>query len=451
MAWSFPILGALLFVTFGVDRVALHGKRKREQNQNLLHARTTAAEALPLAYWQALKDLQHEPDNAVCDRIDRAVDAFAPDFPLLGKNEILPLITGPEAYPAMLEAIRSAKHHIHFQCFIIRNDYVAKMFFEAMAEKAREGVSVRVLFDRFGSTQAIISGFFWRYHLIPNFEIKGWTQVNLLKRRLQINLRNHRKSLIVDGKTVFFGGINLDKVNLPENEDQAHRDYHFKAQGSIVQQFQYAFLQDWFFMAKDPPEKLLQEHFFPSCHNTGSTPARVILSGPATEEHSIEDLLFMLIGEASKQILIVTPYFVPSAPLIAALRAAASRGVDIHLILPDKNNHFYAGWAARAFFAELLGTGVRIFLRKPPFIHAKAMVVDSHIVTIGTANWDIRSLHLNYETNVLAYDQGLANQIKKCILDEESESEEIHLAGWEARPEWQRLMENACSLLSPIL
>ncbi len=452
MAWSFPILGAALFVTFGMDRVTTHGQRKREKNESLLQARNnTAADVLPVAYWRASKDLQPDLPHHDINQTNRAMDALVSDFPLLAGNQITPLIGGSEAFPAMLQAITDAKHHIHFQCFIIRNDTIARTFFDALEARAREGVRVRVLFDRFGSTHAILSGFFLRYRNIPNFEIQGWTQVNLLKRRLQINLRNHRKALIVDGEIGFFGGINLDQVNLPNKRREAHRDYHFRACGPIVQQLQYAFLQDWYFMTDEPPSQLLQEHFFPLHTREGSTPARFIPSGPAAEQHAIEDMYFMLTEMATEQLLIVTPYFVPSPALITALRAAALRGVDIHLILPEYNNHFYAGWAARAYFAELLQSGVRIFLRKPPFIHAKAMIVDTRIVTVGTANWGLRSLRLNYELNLLAYDENVANQLKQTILEDEAQSREIHLAGWENRPQWQQLLENACALLAPML
>jgi len=452
LAWSFPVLGATLFVTFGVDRVTPLGRRKREQNESFRAARNqTAADALPMAYWHALKDLRASGQDAQIHRIDRAIDIFAPDFPLLGGNTLDPLMGGNEAFPAMLAAIRAARHHIHFQCFIIRNDPISRTFFDAMAERARDGVSVRILFDRFGSTRAIFSGFFLRYRNIPNFQMQGWSQVNLLKRRLQINLRNHRKVLITDGQTGFFGGINLDQVNLPDHTGEAHRDYHFRATGPIVQQLQYAFLQDWFFMTHEPPDQLLREQFFAAKAETGSIPLRIIPAGPAAEEHAIEDLFFLLTGQALEQILIVTPYFVPSGALIAALRAAALRGVDVHLVLPARNNHFYAGWAARAFYEELLQAGVRIFLRRPPFLHAKAMIVDTRIVSIGTANWDLRSLRLNYETNALAYDETLANDLKRSILEDEAQSQEIHLAGWEARPQWHHLVENACALLSPVL
>ncbi len=451
LSWSFPLLGPLLFLTIGVDRVTQRGQRKIERNAQLRKARDAREDTLPMAYWRGIPGFQASLPIEKDVLLDRAIDTLASDFPLLAGNQVEPLVTGNEAYPAMLQAIQRAQHHIHFQCFIIRNDATARMFFDALAAKARSGVSVRVLYDRFGSTQAILTGFFIRYRRIPHFEIQGWTQVNFLKRRFQINLRNHRKTLVVDGNVAFFGGVNLSEINVSSPKREAHRDYHFRAVGPIVQQFQYAFLQDWFYMAQTDPQSLLHEQFFPSAAPGGQTPARLILGGPSSSGHSIEDLFFLATGHACSQLLIVTPYLVPSAPLLSALRSAALRGVDVRLTLPRENNHFVAGWAARALFEELLSAGVRIFLRQKPFLHAKALVVDSRIVSIGTANWDIRSLRLNYETNVLLYDETFADSLKKYILEDESCGTELQLATWRNRPTWQRLLENTCSLLTPIL
>ncbi len=451
VAWSFPGLGPLLFLTFGIDRVSSRGQSKRIQNAILREARTAHEQSIPMAYWRGIPGLQAELENPVEQRLNRALDALGSDFPLLTGNQLHPLITGDEAYPAMLHAIRQAQNHIHLQCFIIRNDPLARNIFDALAEKARSGVSVRILYDRFGSTQAILTGFFRRYRHIPHFEIQGWTQVNPLRRRFQVNLRNHRKVLVVDGTHAFFGGINLADINLSTASRAAHRDYHFEAKGPIVQQLQYAFLQDWFFMSQTNVETLLQEKLFPAITSDGRIPARILQGGPASPGHAIEDMFFLLAEQACSQLLIVTPYFVPTASLLNALRAAALRGVRVSLILPRKNNHLAAGWAARALFEEMLAAGIRIFLRDPPFLHAKAMIVDARIVTIGSANWDLRSLRLNYETNVVLYDESTADALKAQILEDEQNSTELQESTWRRRPMWQRLLENACSLLSPVL
>lgn len=450
LAWSFPILGPFLFLTIGVDRLSRRGKVKRKKNAQF---REVAHDTLPWAYWHSVhaSDLSAELPYRTDQRINRALDTMIPDFPLLQGNSMKLLISGDDAYPTMKEAIASAKDHIHFQCFIIDNDDVTRDFMNALAEKARQGVSVRILFDRFGSTKAVLTGFFRQYHKIPNMHIKGWTQVNPLKRRFQVNLRNHRKSLVVDGKVGFFGGVNLSKKNTTSPALEAIRDYHFEMQGPVVQQLQYAFLLDWYFMSSESPESLLNKGFFPPLEHKGEGPSRIINSGPASDFYTIEEAFFMMATAAKQQILIVTPYFVPSASLRAALRAAALRSIDVRIILPEKNNHFYAGWAARAFYEELLQAGVKIYHRPPPFMHAKGMLIDSRTGCVGTANWDIRSLHLNYETNMIFHSETMGDQLKAAMLQDESVSQLLQYGIWLKRPTWQKLLENACALLSPIL
>lgn len=453
LAWSFPIFGPLLYVSFGVDRLTPRGDFKNAQNARFSALRKARVNALPLAYWHAINADSIKAALSVGSDIElnQAIDTIAPDYPLLAGNDISPLINGDEAFPAMLALIDQARHHIHLQSFIIHNDPVARTLFEHLSVKAREGVTVRVLYDRFGSTQATLTGFFRRYRKVPNMSIEGWTQANPLRRRFQVNLRNHRKVLITDGRCACFGGINISEENTTRDGLSAIRDYHFRVCGPVVQQLQYAFLQDWFFMSGEEPEKLLNGTCFPSITHEGDMSARVINSGPASNLQTIADVFFMAIAQAHKQILIVTPYFVPTADLLRALRCAALRGVEVRLIVPEKNNHFYAGWASHAYYEGLLAAGVRIFHRRPPFMHAKAILIDGHIAIIGTTNWDVRSLRLNYETSMLICDEGFSNSLKRLILEDESVSTEITLAQWQQRPHWHHLVENASSLLSPVL
>ena len=453
LGWSLPVLGPFLYLTIGVDRLTPRGTQNREKNLRFRQECLAREDLLPLAYWHAVPTdkINAELSSPSDSELNRAIDTLIPDYPLLAGNSVSPLITGDEAFPAMLEMIDRARHHIHLQSFIIKPDRTARLLLKHLCAKAREGVTVRVLYDRFGSTQAALSGFFRFYRRVPNLTILGWTQVNLLKRNFQLNLRNHRKVLIVDGRAACFGGINISRENITRRRRPPIRDYHFRVEGPVVQQLQYAFLQDWFFISGDSPDKLLQEACFPAIPPAGTIPARVINSGPTSYLQTITDVFFMAIVQARHQLLIVTPYFVPSPDILRALRSAALRGVEVRLILPERNNHFYAGWASRALYQDILAAGVRIFHRQPPFIHAKAVVIDSRTAIVGSANWDVRSLRLNYETSMILYDETFANRLKAIILEDEALSSEIILPVWNRRPAWHRLVENACSLLTPIL
>lgn len=455
VTWTIPGFGAFLYLCFGVNRVPNKGFIKHESDLRLLAERRAleaAMNASPMAHVHHLRHTARgEPTREHHREFMRAMGAMLPDHYLLGGNRIDPLITGNEAFPAMLNAIQGAKHHINLQSFIIGNDRVGREFLACLADKARSGVKVNILYDRFGSTYAVLGGLFRKYRSVPNMCLEGWTQANPLKRQFQINLRNHRKIMIVDGTHAFCGGINLQTKNLDRNGREAIRDYHFSVQGPIVHELQYTFIRDWHFITGNHPGDLLTETHFPSLHAPGTAMIRLVNSGPTGEREDLIDALFLSITSATRQILITTPYFVPTPDILRALRAAALRGVDVRLVLPQKNNHVYAGLAGRALYEHLLEAGVRIFERRPPFLHAKAMLVDDAFAIIGTANLDIRSLSLNYETCLLVYDDPFVNDLKRTVLYDISQSQELNLSSWQNRPMPARLAENFCYLLTPML
>ncbi len=453
ISWSLPLAGPLLYAAFGVYQVPRKVWHKDGAHQRLLSERKTrVSETLPLAYWKSVHDaVAGEPAEPGAREMNRAMEPLLSDYPLLGGNEVRALITGDEAYPQMLEAIRGARHHVHLQSFIIGNDPVGREFLDLLAEKARAGIMVRLLYDTFGSAHSVFGGLFRRHRGIKNLRMQGWSQANLFKWQLQFNLRNHRKLLVVDGMKAFAGGINLSESETTHQGLPAIRDYHFSIRGPIVQELQYSFLRDWHAMTDEDPDALLQVAHFPRIEPRGTARMRLVNGGPSSEMETIADVLFTCISMARKQLLAVTPYFVPTMDILRALRVAALRGVDVRLVVPKENNHFYAGLAGKALYEELLQSGVRIFERRPPFIHSKALIVDDMMALAGTANLDVRSLRLNYETNLVIYDEQAVNQLKGVVLEEIAFSDELHLETWRTRPAHQRFLENFCGLMTPIL
>ncbi|MCE9614273.1 MAG: cardiolipin synthase [Lentisphaerae bacterium] len=454
VAWSFPLIGPLIFLMFGINRVPAKAWRKRQSDQQFMNERRAREdETMPLAYWRSVRDaVAAEPEADPFRALNKLFNAIVPEFPLLGQNRVDPLVTGDEAYPRMLDAIRAAEHHIHLQTFILGNDDTGRRFLDALAEKARAGVSVRLLYDRLGSTHAILSGLVRRYAGIPNMQLVGWTQANPIKRQFQINLRNHRKVLVVDGRRAFTGGINLSQNNVSRDARPPDRDYHFEVFGPIVQELQYSFLGDWYFMTDDAPEALLcEEHFPPATASAGKALVRLLNGSPVSEVEELNDAYFAAIAAAQRQVIAVTPYFVPPPEVICAFRSAALRGVDVRVVVPARNNHLYAGLAGRALYGDLLKAGVRVFERAPPFMHAKAMLVDDGLAIVGSANLDVRSLKLNYETNLAIFDPDFANRLKEILLEDLAFSKELDPAAWERRPAMRKLVENFCSLLTPVL
>lgn len=453
LVWSLPVIGAVLYAMFGVDRVPKPRWRRTVQRRERLEGMRDAVteELIPEAYWRSVGSAPVTPVDEWTAALDRPMRALLDNYPLLGGNRIMPLLTGDAAFPEMLNAIRAAEQHIHLQSFIIGNDPVGREFMAAVAERAHAGVRVRVLYDRFGSSHALWGGLFWTYRRVPNMTLAGWTQSNLFRKQLHFNLRNHRKALIVDGQVGFMGGINLNAYSRTQGGQLAIQDYHFRLQGPIVQELQYSFLSDWHVMTDEDPEILLHADHFQRVPPAGTALARLINSGPSSDMRVAVDMFFNAVNAARKQVFIITPYFLPSEDLLRALRLAALRGVRVYVVVPERSNHWYTTWASRAMYEDLLESGARIFERRPPFIHAKAMTVDDRLAIVGSANWDTRSLYSNYETNLAVYDSHFVTHIKILMLEDLHASQEVDLATFKNRPVAHRYLENMCGLFSPLL
>lgn len=456
VSFAFPFFGFLLFVIFGINRIPAKRWKKKVSDRAFWDAlsggRATEADTQPIAYWRGLA---RAPQPVLADAFDRqlnqVLDRCSMRNPLLGGNDVMPLVDGTAAYPEMLAAIRGATHHIHLQSYIIAPDAVGRAFMEALCARARAGVRVRILYDAYGSRTARLRGFFRRYQHVPNLSVVGFTQANILKRQFQLNLRNHRKIMVVDGTTAFVGGMNLSAGNLGVGGTaRAIHDLHFRVRGPAVVELQYTFLRDWYYMTDEDADVLLSRAAFPATPPAGRMALRVMNAGPTVPE-VIDDAFFNLICGAKDQILLLTPYFIPPEELLSALRSAALRGVDVKIILPAHGNQPIAHYAARTAFEYLLTAGVRIFERKPPFAHTKLLVADGRIVMLGSANFDNRSIHLNYETSVLVFDESFAQTMKAIVYEDLVQSVEVALATWQRRTTWPRLRENFCALFAPVL
>ncbi len=451
--FAVPVVGPLAYLLFGINTIPNKGWQKQYsdstfQKQQQLKSQTTH----PLAEMQAERNaLRITADQTSLFHLDRILDHLSPSHPLLGGNQIQILEPAEIALEEMLLAVRSAQKHIHLTTYIFNDDAIGRRLMDLLVERAQAGVEVRVLYDAFGSAGANLRLFFWRRRHVPNLRIIGFSQANVLKRKFQLNLRNHRKILVVDGSVAFIGGVNFLDDYLPRDGKPGTIDYHFRLQGPSVLELQYTFLRDWYYMTDDPAEALLASTFFPVPEQTGSYAVRLQNSGPTRDETGAAlDTYFAAINLAQRQILIVTPYFVPPESLILALRQAAYRGVDVKVLVPSVNNHPTLRLASHALYAPLLTAGVRIFERRPPFIHAKAAIIDDAVSIIGSVNIDSRSLHLNYETNLVVFDTDFAARLLSTIQDDLAHADEISYDDWRNRPALHQLAENFFNLFHPI-
>ncbi|MCL2104653.1 MAG: cardiolipin synthase [Kiritimatiellaeota bacterium] len=456
---AFPILGPLAYLFLGVNTATQKAWQKQTSDRSFRRRRLRSAThdqegaaSSSLSSMLARRNMfQTCVTGPVAAQLDHVLARLAPDDALLGGNNIQILDKAEDALETMFLALQAATSHIHLTTYIFNDDAVGKRLMEVLVERARAGVTVRVLYDAFGSAGASLRGFFWRRRNVPNLQIVGFTQADILKRKFQLNLRNHRKILIIDGTIGFIGGGNFHAVYLRKSDRPSIIDYHFQVTGPILSELQYTFLRDWFYMTDTPVETLLHPVHFPLLIRMGNCVARLQNSSPTRDEaDAARNMFFAAMSLAQKQILIVTPYFVPPETLIVALCQAAFRGVDVKIVVPSENNHWTIRLASRALYTSLLIAGVRIFERKPPFIHAKAMVVDSAIAFIGSANLDPRSLVFNYETNLVVFDAAFAERLKRVIHDDLMASEEIVYAKWRKRPKWKQVLENFFALFHPI-
>jgi len=449
IAWLFPYAGAFLYLTFGMDRIH-RSTRARAATEALVAQR---AMAHPTAERMLASNERNEARYAghPAERILRATDRVSSSTWLVPGNQVTLLIDGDEFYPQLLAAIDSARDSVHLQTFIYARDEFGWELLDRLKAKAREGVSVRLLYDRFGSSEAFFTRMF-KSAIEEGVHAQSISQANLLKGRFQINLRNHRKVAVIDGNTAFVGGINVASENAGEYTNGAPiRDYHTRVEGPVVADLQLQFLKDWYYATREPLSSMLQSSMFPRLADSGPALVKVLPGGPVRSGGSLDDAYFTAITAAEHTLKITTPYFVPDEPIVEAIRSAALKGVAVDLVVPRKNNHWYTGAAARSLYGPLLAVGVRIHERNPPFMHAKALVVDDHVSIIGSANLDYRSLHLNFETNIQVVDSVFTLALTQQIDREIEQSVPVTQADHEGRPVSRRLVQNFCFLFQPLL
>lgn len=407
---SLPVVGVLAYVIFGVNRVRRSATRLREEFEQ---QKTTGYLKPPdhRAHTCLLKELPEE--LIMLEKIGRAMTGT---FPLKG-NSIRPLFNGKQAYPAMLDAIKSANESIYLSTFLLDNDPVGRSFVKSLIEAHERGVHVAVLIDGFGlmlSWRSVVR--FLRKQGVPAVV---FLPLSLFPPQIRLNLRNHRKLLVVDGKVGFTGGMNIGGTRSSKGYRRL-TDMHYKLTGPIVSQLQQIFMEDWAYSNGEEHQPLP-----PAMDHTGNILARVIKDGPDNPDNPLHTSILATISAAKHSVRIMTPYFLPSAELISVLSVAALRGIAVSIVLPVRSNWPFVHWASRNYFKDLLESGVRIFYQPRPFCHTKLLVIDDCYVQFGSANMDPRSLQLNFELNVEVLDMGLANELIAHVDDTVKLSQEV--------------------------
>ncbi|HEU0264955.1 MAG TPA: phospholipase D-like domain-containing protein, partial [Geobacterales bacterium] len=310
---------------------------------------------------------------------------------------------------------------------------------------AARGVEVRIIIDSLGEKYS----FPVARHYLKKSKVKIGRFLPL-RRGGYVNLRNHRKILIVDGVVAFTGGMNIGDRHLVERTSGPPpvRDLHFRLQGPVVAELQKVFLEDWFFVTS---ELLDNGHFFPRLSHVGTTLARVIADGPDKPFRNLEWIIMGALSSARERIDIMTPYFIPDRAMISAITTAALRGVAVRIVLPARNNLPLVHWATRAYLWEFLQHGVQIYYQPPPFVHSKLFLVDNHWSLIGSANLDPRSLRLNFEVNLEIYDRDFCSRLGSRFASTIAHSRPVAMEEMDSRPLTEKLRDAAAKLFSPYL
>lgn len=434
IVWFLPIVGFILFYFFGQDfrrewklrHSETHNFEKRirtlyrpgqtnhidDQWQPLVHALET----------QYLMPAQYARRQKIYDCAD--------DF-----------------FIDLLQTIGKARHHIHIQTYLIEDDSVGRMLIDALTDKAREGIEVRLLYDDVGNWNVSDSLF---NPLIAAGGIVAASQpVRFPSLTRRVNYRNHRKIVVVDGTYGFIGGMNY-AVRYFSRGTERWNDLHLYLEGDIVGSLQSVFLWDWGLTRYDVN---LNADYFPNTESSSpaGTDCQIMASSPFSDCPSILYLQTWLFQNARRYIYIQTPYFLPSDSILQALQTASFAGIEVRVMVPMRPDSELMKWANESYFADVLKAGVKVYRYEGGFLHAKSLVIDDAIGSIGSSNMDFRSYENNFEANALLYDREIAIQLKEKFLHDMENCTEINIDEWLNRPMWKRLIESTIRIFSPLL
>jgi cardiolipin synthase A/B len=431
---SLPFVGLVLWWLIGRSHLERRKRRKQHAHERMQRRLADVAGRLdePPSHRPALLQVANIP-------AEMASSVFRPST-----GNAVELIDSHEAFDVMEAAIRGAKHHVHALFYIWKNDATGRRFRELLEEKAKEGVEVRVLIDAIGSP--VWNTRFARPLRKAGAQVHRFLPPRWFSRAPRLNFRNHRKILVVDGKTGFIGGFNMADEYRTE-----WRDFGIKIEGPAVDQLQEIFADDWYYASDEDLADIDYFGGWTSTKRGHGAACATVASGPDTHLSPIHDAIFMAMNAAKERIFVMTPYFIPTRALVAAIRAAVYRGVDVRIMLPAKNDVMLVQWAARSYYAELLDVGVRVFEYQPTMHHAKVVLFDDRLTMIGSANLDSRSFRLNFEASCFVGSVDLNATLAEEFEKDLTNSLEITKTDVDALPWTYQLGSAAAHLLSPLL
>ena len=438
MAWILvlfflPVAGWILYLFFG------RSTRKEHLISRKGYARLSKR---PMAAYQEQPSVMAEyGKQRLMDFFSRVNNAL----PFSG-NRVTVYTDAVSMLSELLKDIYRARHHIHLEFYIFEDDAVGRLVRDALIDRARDGVKIRVLYDDVGCWKVPLD--FYEQMLCEGIEVLSFLKVRFPRFTSKVNYRNHRKIVVIDGCVGFIGGMNLAERYMRGFSWGIWRDTHIMLEGKAVHGLQTAFLLDWYFVDRT---LITASRYFPKIDSCGSSLVQIVTSEPIGPWKEIMQGLTVAITSAKKYFYMQTPYFLPTEPILAAMQTAALSGVDIRLMLPERADNWITHLGSRSYLADVMQAGVKVYFYKKGFLHSKLMVSDDMLSTVGSTNVDFRSFEHNFEVNAFMYDVETALEMKEIFLQDQRESTQIFLKNWGRRSWRQKAAESIVRLLAPLL
>lgn len=428
-----PVVGLAFYFFFGRTqrRERLIGKKlyNRLTNKPMAEYLSQDASALPMTYSRLI---------SLFSNVNQAL-------PFDG-NRVETYTNGYSMLQSLLREISKAQKHIHIEFYIFINDAVGRMVRDALIDKVRAGVEVRVLYDDVGCWN--VPNAFYDEMRAAGIDVRSFLKVRFPRFTSRVNYRNHRKIVVIDGKIGFVGGMNLAERYLKGMSWGTWRDTHILLEGKAVHGLQTTFLLDWYFVDRT---LISESRYYPKLENAGNALVQIAASDPIGPWKGIMQGLSMAMSSAKRYFYMQTPYFLPTEQVLAAMNTAALAGVDVRLIIPYRSDSQLTHLGTCSYIEDVLQAGVKVYLYKSGFLHSKMMVSDDELSTVGSTNIDFRSFEHNFEVNAFIYDAETALQMREIFLQDQRDSEQIFLKNWVKRPWWRKAAESLVRLMAPLL
>ncbi len=434
IAWSIalvtlPVVTIPLYIIFGRTHFRGYAEALREK-ETIVGERLTD-------WFSRMAAMAAEPNKGL-EAVEDLVRGLT-HIPFTKGNRVELLVDGEATYGAMLNAIASAESYVLVQFYIVKDGTVARRLREALIEKARSGVRVYFIYDEIGCLG--LPANYLNTMRDASIEVSGFKTTRGHRNRFQINFRNHRKLLVVDGHTGFIGGLNL------ADEYLTYRDTHLRVDGPAAQHIQFSILKDWYWATRQIPEvsKAIQ------LEAADDQKVAIVNTGPADAMANCSSLYATIVHTARQRLWMTSPYFVPDDVMVRALQAAAIRGVDVRILLPGKADHRFVELASFTYYNEMMDCGVRLFRYQDRFLHQKVLLVDDRLAGVGTVNLDNRALYLNFEATALVADDRFAKRVEAMLKTDLALCEPVDRAHFDDKPLKFRVAARIARLASPLL